>query len=51
MTKEIQVQHRELDSTIEDLRSHLQAELDYFNNLPLETTLRDLMESHFERGA
>lgn len=35
----------------DDLRQHLQSELDYLSDLPPETTLKDIMESHFERGA
>lgn len=36
---------------ITGLESHLRSELDYLSGLPEGVTLREVMESHFSRGA
>ena len=39
------------EEAVNGLRAHLQSEIDYLHNLPQETTLREVMENHFEKGA
>jgi len=39
------------NKTIASLQSELQAELDYLSTVPNGVTLKEVMESHFERGA